>query len=90
MDFRKECEDWGIKKFGSEAWRKMVEQVRKICEEYNLASFAEELLSHGLHELFNEDGTMIESAMALEIEKGKKWAFGDKGKEATWAAYAGD
>ena len=90
MDIKSECAEWGNKKYGSEAWRKMVEQVQRICGEYGLALSPEELLSHGLHELFYKDGTMIESAMALEIEKGKKWAFGDGWKEASWAAHAGD
>ena len=90
MDIRAHCESIGIKKHGVQTWHKMVEQVQKICEEYNLASCAEELLVDGLDELFHKDGTMINSYMKLEIEKGKKWAFGDAHKESTWASHAGD
>lgn len=90
MDIKAHCESIGIKDHGEKAWRKMVEQVQKICEEYKLASCAEELLVSGLDELFYEDGTVMEEAMALEIEKGKKWAFGDAKKESTWATWAGD
>lgn len=76
--------------FSKEAWAKMIEQVQKICDEYGLVTPPEDLLDYGLDELFYKDGTMIDSAMELEIEKGKKWAFGDRSKEVLWATYAGD
>jgi len=90
MDIRAHCESIGIELHGAEAWNRMVDQVRKICEEYHLAACAEALLVDGLDELFHKDGSMMEYAMMQAIEKGKRWAFGDKGKEATWAAHAGD
>lgn len=63
-------------------------KIAELCKEWGIVREPE--LMTGMRELFNKDGTLIEEYAKRKLENGKEWAFGDRIKEATWAAYLGD
>lgn len=64
------------------------EKIAKLCKEWGIVSKLENM--RGMRELFNRDGTLDEEYAREKLENGKKWAFGDRSKEGTWASHLGD
>lgn len=64
------------------------EKIAKLCEEWGIVTKPEYMT--GMRELFNRDGTLIDGYAQEKLESGKKWAFGDRVKEGSWASHLGD
>ena len=67
------------------------EKVSAICKEYGIVTDVDIMTNYGMHELFDENGNLLEDYAKYKLEKGKELGmFGDIVSEGTWASHLGD
>ena len=67
------------------------EKVAAICKEYGIVTDVDIMTNYGMHELFDENGNLLEDYAKYKLEKGKELGmFGNTGSEGLWASHLGD